>query len=383
MRQSLACLLTLPLMALFVTPMLAQEPLTDGDKAVAAFDVYLDRLTSSDVAKSTGMDDPGKAMPMAPKDDIDMKEVRRIFGAVSAPADMAAVENRQGTDPLPLNFFLRVQFKSEAAAQKTFQGMAEKGQQVTLAGKEYFRPPADDGDTPGNLLLHMVSPDVMEIGTEGFVLQSSRHVFTDNLLASWQKMPKAAIRISADLDGARHLIDQGMQAAQAKGIPAPAMPAVAIVENAAGLRLALDFSSNDMLWLTVTGKDSGATGTIKTTLDGFLAMGKGMGQQMIPSIPGENLQKVAGTMLDALATTQDSNDVNLVLPRPEGFEEAIGEVVPMVMGAMMGGMGGPGGPGGPGGAPFGSDGGADPFGGAPEPEPAAAGTDPFGGDPFE
>ena len=50
-------------------------------------------------------------------------------------------------------------------------------------------------------------------------------------------------------------------------------------------------------------------------------------------------------MLNALAANQDGNDVSIVLPRPEGFEDAIGEVVPMVMGIMMGGPGGPGGPG--------------------------------------
>lgn len=393
MRSTFACLLSLPLAALSVTSLLGQEPLAEKDKAVAAFDIYLERLTSSDVAKSTGMDDPAKALPMAPTTEVDPKDVRRVYGAASAPADMAAIESRQGADPLPINFFIRIQFKSEDTAQKTFQGMGEEGETVTLNGKEYFRPPAD-GETPSNLLLHMVSPDTMEMGTDGFVLQSSRHVFTDNLLNSWKKMPKAAIRVAADLEGAAHLIDQGMQAAQAQGgIPAPAMPAIAIVENAAGLRLALDFSSESLLWLTVSGKDSGGTGTIKNTLDGFLAMGKGMGQQFLPNIPGENLKSVAGAMLEALQTTKDGNDVSLVLPRPDGFEEAIGEVVPMAMGAMMGGMGGPGGPGGadgfsepggdpfgaePGGSPFGAEPDGDPFGGEAETAPAAGDDDPFG-----
>lgn len=385
MRRTLVAFLSLPLLAIGFTPVVAQESLAEKDKAVLAFEVYLDRLTTSDAAKASGMDDPSKAMPPGSSDEIDMKEVRRFYGATSAPEDMSTVENREGSEPLPMNFFARFQFKSPEAAQKSFQGMSEKGQPVTMNGKEYYRPP-NDGETPSNLLLHMISPDVMEIGTEGFVLHTSRHVFTDKLLASWQKMPKAAIRVAADLEGASHLIDRAMQDAQASGgIPAPAMPAVAIVENAGGVRLALDFSSDDLLWLTVSGKDSGATGTIKNTLDGFLAMGKGMGQQMLPSIPGENMKKVAGAMLDALQTTQDGNDVNLVLPRPEGFEDAIGESVPMIMGAMMGMGGGPGGPGGPGADPFGGPGAA-PFGEAPEGEPAGApaggAADPFGDDPF-
>lgn len=382
MRQTLAFCLALPLLAA-ATPAHAQ--LTDADKAVLAFDVYLDRLTGSDLAASTGMEDPTKAMPAGSQSDIDMKEVRRVYGAISAPADMGAIESRSGTDPLPMNFFVRLQFNSPEAAEKNLQNLSEEGRKETINGKEYLRPP-DDGDTPSNMLVHLVSPDMMELGTDGFVLHSSRHVFSDNLLAAWKKMPVASIRVAADLDGARHLIDQGLQAAQAGGaVPPPAMTAVNMVNDIAGVRFALDFSSENMLWLTLSGKDATGTGTIKNTIDGFLMMGKGAAQQMLPGIPSEKLKGVATELVDALATTQDGNDVNLVLPRPDGFEEAIAEAVPMAMQAMMGGMGGPGGfgPGGPGpgGDPFGAppgDGDADPFGApAAETEP-----DPFGADPF-
>jgi hypothetical protein len=364
MRRPLACLFFLPLAAICVVPVLAQEPLTENDKAVVAFDIYVDRLTGSETAKASGMEDPSSALPIPPSD-IDPKDVRRVFGAVSAPADVASVAARQGSDPLPMNFFVRVQFKTPEAADKAYQGMAATGQAVTLGGNQYYRPPADDNDSPSNLLLHMSAADTLEFGTDGFLLQPSRNLFTDGLLDSWKKMPKAAIRIAADLDGARGLINQGMQAAQAGGgIPADAMPAVAIVENSAGLRFALDFSSESMLWLTLSGRDAGSTGIVKGTMDQFLAMGKGFGQQGLQAVPDENIKKVAGEILNALQTTQDGNDVNLVLPRPEGFEEAMGEAAKMAMGGMFGGPGGPGAP------------------GAFEPAPADAEADPFGGDPF-
>ncbi len=381
MRRTFAALMILPILAVSATPAMGQSPLEEKDKAVGAFEIYLDRLSSSDAVKASGAED---AIPNPPGGDVDLKAVRRVYGAASAPQDVASIESRQGTDPLDMNFFIRIQFKSADAAQKAYQGMAEKGRAETINGKEYYRPPEDEA-TPSNMLLHMVSPDTIEVGTDGFVLHDSRHVFSDNLLAAWKKMPVAAIRIAADLDGVRHLIDQGMQMAQANGgVPPAAMPAVAMVENTGAIRLALDFSSDSLLWLTFTGKDDAATGTIKATFDGFLAMGKGMGQQMAPSIPGQNLQKVAGEMLAALQTTQDGNDVNLVLPRPEGFEAAIGEIVPLVMGAMMGGMkGGPGGPagedpfgGGAGEDPFGGN--ADPFGAPPADAAPGADADPFG-----
>jgi hypothetical protein len=292
---------------------------------------------------------------------------------------------------LEFNFFVRMQFKDQNAADKAFAEMSEGSQSTTIGEKQCLRPPP--GPTvPGNVAFHRLSPDIIEVGSDDYLKLSDRNVFSDNLLDAWGKMPKAAIRVAVDLESAKHLVDEAMQMANGN-VPPMAQPALSMVNNMSVLRLGLDFSSDNLLWLTATGKDESATGQINATLGGILAMAKGIGTQQL-SMAGPDAQGPGGELLAALATQVDGNDVNIVLPRPEGLEKAIGGAMSQMMS-----MGGPpmieGGPpmiaGEPpmiageqpgaaanadpfGGDPFGGDGGADPA-------PAAENTDdPFGGD---
>ncbi|MGB7345278.1 MAG: hypothetical protein WBD20_13775 [Pirellulaceae bacterium] len=369
---------------LLANPTNSNAQLPQDKQSVLAFDIYFDRLSSSDLAKATGMDDPNKALggPGANANDpIKPDELRRVFGAVSAPPSVQSMQQMgAGVEKLDFNFFARLQFKDAAATDKAFAEMIKGCETETVGGKEYYRPPVKAG-SPKNMLFHKLSADVVEIGTDEYMVLPDRNVFSANLLAAWGKMPKSAIRIAADLDGARHLIDEGLQMAEGN-VPPMAQPALSMVNNMTTLRIGLDFSSETLLWLTATGRDQAATDQINATLGGLLAMAKGFGQQSLP-MAGPDAQGPGGELLAALSTTVDGNDVNIVLPRPDGLEKAIG-------GAMMSMMAMGGGPMvvdpnamvAPAGDPFG--GGADPFGGEPEPEPAPAGADPFGGgdDPF-
>ncbi|QDT11258.1 hypothetical protein [Stieleria marina] len=383
MRKQVACFSAIAALAcVMVASDNSFAQIAENQKAVLAFDIYFDRLATSDLAKATGMDDPSKALGPAagaPDDAIKPDELYRVMGAISAPPNLASIQGlSDGAEQLDFNFFARLQFKGPAATDTAFAEMSKDCEAVSVGGKEYHRPPVKEG-TPKNILFHRLSSDVIEIATDTYMTLPDRNVFSNNLTQAWIKMPKAAIRVAADLDGSRHLIDEGLKMAEGN-VPPMAQPALSMVNNMAALRIGLDFSSNDLLWLTATGRDESATGQINATLGGLLAMAKGFGQQSLP-MAGPDAQGPGGELLAALATKVEGNDVNIILPRPAGFEKAIGGAVSQMM--MMGGGMGPG-------AGMEPGNGADPFGGdamdAPPVPANAGGADPFGGggdaDPF-
>lgn len=382
----------------------AQAQVPDDQRAVLAFDVYFDRLMSSDLAQETGLNDPN-SIPTGPDDPIRPGDLRRVYGAIAAPADVATLQAASdgSLQELPFNFFVRLQHKSDKAAEAAFATMSKDSETVTIGGKNYVRPPAAETNTPRNMLAHLSAPDTIELGTDGYITLADRNVFTQNLTTAWPNMPKAAIRIGVDLDGARHLIDEGLKMAEG-GIPPQAQPALGFVTDTSVLRIGLDFSGDNLLWLTATGRDADAATRVNGILGGLATMGQSMGKQMLP-MAGPDAQGPGEVILNALATTQDGNDVNLTIPRPDGIEKVLGGFFEQALMAGMGGMGDPaiemdlGGAGSafeepsgldamPGGAE--SFGDADPFGGAgpgqeaavgePDPfgEPAGAGADPFG-----
>ena len=395
MRNTFALPLIFTATICFLQPAVGRAQ--DSEKAVVAFEVYADRLTSSDLAKETGFDNPSQSVPVEANEALQLDEIRRLYGAIAAPADLAtlqAASSEQGFEELPFEFFVRMQYRSAKAAETAFADMSKEGQPEAIGGKNYLRPPADAKSTPKNMLMHLSAPDTIEVGTDGYILSSDRNVFTDNLAAAWPKMPKAAIRIGIDLDGARHLIDEGIRMAQDSGGAVPP-PAAAVLNDTSVLRLGLDFSGENLLWLTATGHDGDAATRVNGILGGLMAMGKGMGGQFLP-MAGPDAQAPGQAILDSLATTVDGNDVNITIPKPEGLEKALEGAFGQLMMAGMGAGGMEMGPGGMDAGPGGMDaggfgdgmdgmgdemGGADAFGdafGEPSGLDAMPEADPFG-----
>ena len=243
------------------------------------------------MAKATGMNDPSN-IPGPPGEDFQPSDIRRVFGAVSAPEDIKAIENRQGNAPLDMNFFVRIQFKTAEAAAKAYKGMEDRGQKTTIGGKEFSRPPADDQNSPSNLLARLSQPDTIEVGTDAFLLANPGELFTPNLLASWKKLPKASIRLSADFDGARKIINDGLAEAQKGEGGFMLLPVVTVAEKTQSMRFALDFSGKDMLWLAFSSGDEAGAGVVKQQLDGLLTTAKQFGNQGLGQIPAPKLKQV-------------------------------------------------------------------------------------------
>ena len=377
MRKPFACFLIALCFAglsfdLLTTTAVAQVP--PEQQAVVAFEVYLDRLSESELAKESGAAEQAAGLmgPGGAENTVDPQDLHRIFGAAAAPPSIQSfIQMQQGVEQLDFNFFVRMQFKNAQLADKGFEEMKEGSTPVTLGGKEYFRPSAED-NPPKNVAFHKISDDTVEIGTDEYLQLPTRNLFSANLKAAWPKMPRAGVRVALDFDGARKLIDEAVLMG-GEQIPPQALT---VISNTSVFRLGIDFSGDSLIWLTATGKDAGGTQKINETLSGLMEQAKAMAGFMLPQAPPA-IQEPAKVILAALGTKVAGDDVSIEIPRPDGLGEAVSEMVgQMFMGAM--GPGGPGAEFGPGPGGFGDA--APGFGEAPAGDGAA---EAFGGDdPF-
>ena len=115
----------------------------------------------------------------------------------------------------------------------------------------------------------------------------------------------------------------------------------------------MDLDSKDLLTMGATGKDDSKAEDFREALDAILGVAKFAGQGAIGDLKqmDPKLHGVASEMLKSLKATAKGKEISFVLPKPDGFEDAVTGAMENFGVMMMGGIGpggmGPGGPGGP------------------------------------
>lgn len=95
------------------------------------------------------------------------------------------------------------------------------------------------------------------------------------------------------------------------------------------LKLGADFSAENILSLTVSGKDEQQSEELRSGIDGLLGMAKLLGGQAVQEIglespeAGKRIEEVLGS----LAATRTGNDVRIAIARPDGFDDAMRSMV--------------------------------------------------------
>jgi hypothetical protein len=335
-------------------------PLEDKQKSVLLFDIRMDLITGSDLGKSLGLSEKMAGMQAGPGSP-DPAKMKRVFGAMSAPENMQEAQSMsQGA--MPVEFFVRMQFTDESSASEFAEGLKkESSGTVEKNGKTYYKPPAD-GNAPDNIMMHMVDATTVEMGTDIYVTRDTKAgpPFSDGLKAAWGNVPKnQAIRLAVDLEGAENFVAEAIAMGKQQ-VKEPTMGEfMNLIDNVKNLRLSIDIQGDNLLTLQATGKGGSETTDFKDGLDALLFMGKTAGKPGVAQMEQMDPKgaRVASEILKALKAKQDGDEISVVIPKPNGFnavvENAVNNIVPM----MMGGMGGPGGPPGRGGGPGGPPGG--------------------------
>lgn len=320
-RKFVPSVVVLVISLLVSQSVLGQGQLAQKDKAVVAFDLQVEKLLNSKTAKALGIE---ALIDEAKKDleGIDPKDIVRVSGAVSAPANMAEVKKLgEKPDPLPLNFFVRIQFSKPEAQQAIMEMLKAEGKPIVHKGKTYYRPPANT-DAPKNLVAHDAGNNILEIGTDAFILHSDRrNTFTQQLAGEFGKTPNDTIRLAMDVNGTSNLLNEAIEAGKA------ANPQIGMFGNVAkqvkALRFSADFETASLLTLTVTSNGGDGTKRLKEGLDAILALAQFGGKDAVGKMPEGDLKKVATQVLSSLKTTQKGDEITVSIPRPDGLVSAL------------------------------------------------------------
>jgi len=328
--KSMLCLGLLTLGCAMTAPLLGQSaPLEDKQKAVVVFDVRMDLIRTSELAKTLGLEDQiAGAAAQQGADSMDPNSIDRVFGALSAPESMAAAQGAEDGKS-PVDFFAKIVFTDAAAATEALEKMKEKGAgSFEQAGKTYYRPPAD-GDAPQNMVMTQVDEKTLMVGTEDFVFFPDQKVFTDGLLAAWKGAPaKQAIRIAMDLEGMQGLLGEAVAQGKQGGNPMVA-GYLDLVDNMKHMSLSIDMSGKNLITLKATGVDSENAEELRSGLDAILGLGKTMGKVQVEGLKqaSPDMAVVAEEILKSLKATSEGDEVQVVIPKPAGFDAAISKMI--------------------------------------------------------
>ncbi len=306
----------------------AQSDLADEDRATILFDIRMGKMLDGEFMQELAPELEELRDMSADQTDFDPETVVRIFGAANMPDSMD--EFNQPEPPESLQFFLRMEMTDIESAQNLLETM--NGEEVELNGQTYISP--QDG-----IYAHLIEDEnTIEVGTEMYLTQATRRLFTKGLDDAFKKTPDFGIRIVADLAAESDLISEAVETAKAEGEPMMA-PMLDLIDNASDLSICIDFDSENLISIAATGNNEEDAEALRGGLDGLLGMAKMFGAPQADQIPDADMAEMTKDFLESLAATRDGLSVRIDIPRPEGFEKAIRqalEAVPM----MMGGGGG-------------------------------------------
>jgi hypothetical protein len=304
----------------------AQSNLADEDRATVLFDLRLGKMRDGEFMQSMESEIEELQGGMVEETGFDPNNVVRIFGAASLPDNM---EEFGGAEPpKSFQFFVRMEMVDASSAEEFMASLGD-AEEVEMGGTTYKSP--EDG-----LLFHLAEESTVEIGTEKFLSQATRRLFTEGLGEAFKKTPDFGIRIVADLDAESDMIAEVMAMAKADAPPMMA-PMLDMVDNAKDLSISIDFDADNMISIAATGNNESDADELRGGLDGLLGMAKMFGSDT-SGIPDPEVAKMAKEVVESLKATRDGLNVRIDIPRPSNFDAGIKSVVQMIPQMLMGGF---------------------------------------------
>lgn len=309
--------------ALLCSPVMAQSDLAEAEKAAVKFDFDIARIRSNSVVQAMDVAEMvrrGANLPPGMANSLDVEKVNRIYGGVQPPADMGQFQMMQRNDPLPINFFVRIEFADPTAADSLWSELdTDDAGRHEVDGTEYLSPP--EGVMP-NIRAHKLDERTIEIGTDRYLYRSDRDVFGAGVEEQWSKLPEAGgVRIAVDIAAAQELVDQGLDLARRQA-PPEAFGLIELATKIGAIALCVDLESDHLLKLITVGRDERAAEDLESGLNGLLGMVKMQAGGMVEILDAQ-AREIVQPIMDSLKTQRAGTDVVLAIPKPEGFDEFV------------------------------------------------------------
>ena len=302
------------LLAFFVFPQTRLAGQVDEDKkAVIGINVDMVALYKNPLGKYLFDLQPAEdEMPFR------FTDLKKISALISTPQEFRPEAFSS------LDFYVFLGFKdSKVVAKAKAKSIEKGGQEISWGDKTVFRPSQEDFP-PGTFLKFY--PDSIVIGSEHYMKSDSVRFGTDQLTKVYQQLPEHPIRIAADFDGARDLLNEVAQAAT-ESAPPQVKPFVSIIDDASAVGISVDLDDDKLLQLQLIGADGKKVQSLKLKLDALISLGK----LRVTTLPiDESEMKKIQPMIDAvqkISTRIEANSVIAEIPKPDEFETLMVEAV--------------------------------------------------------
>lgn len=329
MRKRIAGAITCLLVAVVASWSFAQS--SEMEEATVAFDLQVGKMRNGELMKLLDLEKELSGMQQSGQipDEVDLTKVERIFGAMSLPDDVATFQEMsqpEGKIALPFDMFIRMKFADKATTDKVFDSMVEKAEPVDLDGRKFYAPTEED--SPTNVVMHRADDTTVEMGTKSYLVQEKRkELFSKGLGAAWAKVPDHAFRIAVDLKGESELLAEAVEMGKASAPDAMTKAYLDLIDNASDMRFSIDLDADNLVVLGATGVDDDQAEELRSGLDAIMGIAKMGGQQGLAMIPDPNAAKIAGEILESLKATAEGTSVLIAVPKPEGFNSAVKQMV--------------------------------------------------------
>ena len=347
-------LLAFAAVAIMATPAFAQTD-TYGAKADVVMELHPSKIVDSPLGKKLDFKSQLEAASRnAGPESPDFSKLDRVFAGLVAPENVENLEKIQQGEQNQMEFFVRLEFSTVEAASKIIaQAIEENGGVIEKNGIKYYKAPDDTRGMPDGTVMFQPDDKTIELASEGFAYRTNQMPLTEALTTAWKAMPNEALKLSIDGVNARGLMkslaEEGKKKAGGDPVSAAVMDLLPSMDN---INLSVDLASTNLLTMTMVGDKEENASDIHDGIKVLLTGVKPKANEFISMLRAQAPESadVFGQVISDMDVKRKDKTVTLHVPRPEGFEDATVEVIPLLQGIvfqmMMSGMGGAGGPGG-------------------------------------
>lgn len=303
----------------------------DPAAAEIAFEIKMDALRDTPMykmAQTTLESQPG----MVPGNG-DVEKIKRVWGAVQLPEKVAEIEGAESGDQIPMDLFIRIELEDKKAADEMAAEMIKDSNEVKEDGETFYTPK----NGPQNLRARRANDTTLEVATQNFFSKGlGENLYSPGLKKAWDMFSNEPIRIAIDLENARGLVDEGLDMAKDQ-MPPMMHGMLDMVDKMDNIRIAMDFQDGrDLMALGMTSSDEDTAEELRKGLDGLMGMAKMMGGAQVEQLQqiDEGMANTVSALLKSLQANREGDDVQINIPKPEGFDETLKSMM------GMGGVGG-------------------------------------------
>lgn len=312
----------------------AQSNLPIEQQAQIAAEIDLGRFRSSPVGKVLSAGDlvEGTPLGMGEFGDMDFEKIDSVRLFVRLPESVAEMQfGMEEGDDLPMEFMVEV-IASDSSAFRSFrETVVDDSEKDVIDGEDFWRP--ENG--PGNVAaVFPADGKSFLVGTDAFLKNRKTSVASDRLLDLWKPLPGSIVRLAADLDESKDLLEE-VQGFASMGAPPEMQPLVDALPEINSLAVAIDFDSTDLLKLAATGRTADSAKAIRALaemLKGLMEQAAGQSRNGPPAMQAaaDLMREIAdGSQIGAAA-----NGATLTIKAPADFARRIeSDVMPGIIAA--------------------------------------------------